>query len=530
MLKTTWLQHMQTAITTLSIPLCTALLTAPFTATPAVSAQAKQQPNIVVIFGDNIGMSNISAYSLGLMGYKTPNIDRIAKEGMLFTDYYAEQSSTAGRSAFITGQTPYRTGLTKVGLPGTDIGLQPEDVTLATVLKSRGYNTAQFGKNHLGDLDKFLPTNHGFDEFYGNLYAQNAGEDLEHPDYPDDPEFLKKYGPRGVIHSFADGKITDTGPLDSKRLQIFGDDIANRASKYLEQQKDSGKPLFMWVNFNHMHHATHVKPESVGQSGKFMGSYADGMIDHDKNVGTILDKLDELGMAKNTIVLYTTDNGPQANTWPDAGITPFRGEMDTNWEGAYRVPAVIRWPEHIPAGSLNNGIVASLDWFPTFVAAAGDPNIKEELLKGYKIGRKKYKVHLDGYDILPYLTGKEEISPRKGFFYFSDDGDILAVRANNFKFVFMEQRTSGTFAIWTDPFTPLRIPKLFNLRLDPFERADTSSNTYYDWLFSHVFLISFAQDIVAEHAATYVDFPPRQKAASFTIEQAGEMLKENNYK
>jgi arylsulfatase len=518
-----WKKHMYAAAAAASLPLCSALMPLSFEAASAYAAETRP-PNIVVIFGDDIGVSNLSAYTHGLMGYKTPNIDRIAQEGMLFTDYYAEQSSTAGRSAFITGQTVFRTGLSKVGVPGADIGLQPEDATIAEVLKSRGYDTAQFGKNHLGDRDEFLPTNHGFDEFYGNLYHLNAEEDPEHPDYPKDPAFRKKNKPRGVLHSFAGGKIEDTGPLTIKRMETIDDDIAARAANYMEKKKDSGKPFFLWVNFTHMHLRTHVKPESKGQAGPHMGDYADAMMDHDKNVGTVLDTIDRLGIADNTIVIYTTDNGPHMNTWPDGAMTPFRGEKDTNWEGAFRAPAMIRWPGKIKAGSISNEIVASLDWFPTLVAAAGDSGIKEKMLTGYKAGEKTFKLHLDGFNILPYLTGKEEKPPRKGFFYFNDDGDLVAARAGNYKVVFMEQRRQGTFAIWAEPFVPLRVPKLFNLRLDPYERADITSNTYYDWVLSHDFIFSVAEDPVKEHLVTYVQFPPRQKAATFTIDQAVEKL------
>jgi arylsulfatase len=520
--KVDWKKHLYATAAAVSLPLCSAFMPLPFEAASAYAAETRP-PNIVVIFGDDIGVSNLSAYTHGLMGYKTPNIDRIAREGMLFTDYYAEQSSTAGRSAFITGQTVFRTGLSKVGMPGADLGLQPEDATIAEVLKSRGYDTAQFGKNHLGDRDEFLPTNHGFDEFYGNLYHLNAEEDPEHPDYPKDPEFRKKNKPRGVLHSFAGGKIEDTGPLTIKRMETIDDDIAARAANYIEQKKD--KPFFLWVNFTHMHLRTHVKPESKGQAGPQMGDYADAMIDHDKNVGTVLDKIDALGLADNTIVIYTTDNGPHMNTWPDGAMTPFRGEKDTNWEGAFRAPAMVRWPGKIKAGSISNEIVASLDWFPTLVAAAGDPGIKEKMLTGYKAGDKTFKLHLDGFNILPYLTGQAATTQRKGFFYFNDDGDLVAARAGNYKVVFMEQRKQGTFAIWGEPFVSLRVPKLFNLRLDPYERADITSNTYYDWVLSHDFIFAAVEDPVKEHLETYIQFPPRQKAATFTIDQAVEKLR-----
>ncbi len=529
--KNFWQQGMHKALGTLAIPFCTALCTTAMLgisddALAAKADEQKKKPNILVIFGDDIGITNISAYSQGLMGYKTPNIDKLAKEGTLFTDYYAEQSSTAGRSAFITGQTPFRTGLSKVGMPGSTLGIQPEDVTIAEVLKAQGYKTIQLGKNHLGDRDEFLPTNHGFDEFYGNLYHLNAEEDPEHPDYPLDPRFKKMFGPRGVIHSFAGGKIIDTGPLTRKRMETIDDDIAARAVEYIGKQKKSDQPFFMWLNFTHMHFRTHTKPESVGQSGRFMSQYTDTMIDHDKNVGSVLDKLAEMGLDENTIVIYTTDNGPHMNSWPDAAMTPFRGEKNTNWEGAFRAPAIIRWPGHIPADTVDNSIVSALDWFPTLIAATGDTNIKEELLKGRKIGDKTYKVHLDGHNLLPYLTQQEKVNPRRGFLYFNDDGDLVALRAGNFKFVFMEQRLAGTMGVWAEPFVALRLPKLFNLRTDPYERADITSNTYYDWLIDHQFAFFLGQEAAARHLKTYVAFPPRQKAASFSIDQAVDKLKQ----
>jgi arylsulfatase len=501
------------------------------TASGEALAQATQKPNIVIIWGDDIGQTNVSAYSRGLMGYQTPNIDRVAKEGMLFTDYYGEQSCTAGRSAFITGQSVFRTGLSKVGLPGADLGLRKEDPTIAEVLKPLGYATGQFGKNHLGDKDEFLPTAHGFDEFYGNLYHLNAEEEPELPDYPKDPEFRKKFGPRGVIHSFAnpDGtqKIEDTGPLTKKRMETIDDDIAARAAEFIEKQSKAGKPFFVWVNFTHMHFRTHVKPESVGQSGRWMGPYADAMIDHDKNVGTVLDKLDQLGIADNSIVMYSTDNGPHMNSWPDAAMTPFRSEKNSNWEGAYRVPALVRWPGKIQPGAVSNEIMSHLDWLPTLVAAAGDADATNKLLKRYKAGGTTYKVHLDGYNFLPYFTGQEKKGPRQDFFYFSDDGDLTGLRFDNWKFVFAEQRQTGTLQIWAEPFVRLRIPKLFNLRADPYERADVTSNTYWDWYLDHAFLLVPAQQYVGNFLATFKDFPARQKAASFTIDQVLETLQKS---
>jgi arylsulfatase A-like enzyme len=488
-------------------------------------------PNIVVIWGDDIGQSNLSIYSKGLMGYHTPNIDRIANEGVLFTDYYAEQSCTAGRAAFITGQSVIRTGLSKVGLPGADLGLRPEDPTIAEILKSQGYATGQFGKNHLGDKDEHLPTAHGFDEFYGNLYHLNAEEEPELPDYPSEaefPGFRKKYGPRGVIHSFAnaDGtqKIEDTGPLTKKRMETIDDDIASRSAEYIEKQKKANKPFFVWINFTHMHFRTHPKPESVGQAGRWLGPYADVMIDHDKNVGTILKKLDELGISDNTIVFYSTDNGPHINSWPDSGMTPFRNEKNSNWEGAYRVPAMVRWPGKIKPGTVSNTIMSHLDWFPTLLAAAGIPDVKEKLLGGYKAGNKTYKVHLDGYNFLPYLSDKEQKGPRHEFFYFSDDGDLTGLRYDNWKFVFAEQRVQGTLQVWAEPFVRLRLPKIFNLRMDPYERADITSNTYYDYVLNHSFLLIPAQQYVGKFLKSFKDFPARQKAASFSIDQSLEVL------
>jgi arylsulfatase len=497
---------------------------------PALAQQGKP-PNIVVIWGDDIGQSNISAYSKGLMGYRTPNIDSVAQQGMLFTDYYGEQSCTAGRSAFITGQSVFRTGLSKVGLPGADQGLRKGDPTIAELLKAVGYATGQFGKNHLGDKDEFLPTAHGFDEFYGNLYHLNAEEEPELPDYPkaaDFPEFRKRYGPRGVIHSFAqpDGsqKIEDTGPLTKKRMETIDDDIAARSAEFLEKQVQAGKPVFLWVNFTHMHFRTHPKPESIGQAGRWLGEYADVMIDHDKNVGTVLDKIKALGIDDNTIVFYSTDNGPHMNSWPDAGMTPFRNEKNSNWEGAYRVPAMVRWPGKIKPGAVSNTIMSHMDWMPTFLAAAGVPDVKEKPLTGYQAASMTYKVHLDGYNFLPYLTGQSDKGPREEFFYFSDDGDLTAMRYDNWKVVFAEQRMQGTLQIWGEPYVHMRIPKLYNLRMDPYERADITSNTYWDWYLNHVYLLLPAQRFVGNFLATFREFPPRQKPASFTIDQVLESL------
>ncbi|HSG68267.1 MAG TPA: arylsulfatase, partial [Bacteroidales bacterium] len=433
-------------------------------------AQAQnEKPNILVIWGDDIGQSNISAYTMGLVGYNTPNIDRIADEGMLFTDYYAEQSCTAGRSSFITGQSVFRTGLSKVGLPGAKEGISEKDPTIAELLKPLGYATGQFGKNHLGDRDEHLPTNHGFDEFYGNLYHLNAEEEPELLDYPDPekyPNFRKNYGPRGVIHSYADGRIEDTGPLTKKRMETVDDETSDAAVKFIKKAVKDGKPFFVWWNGTRMHFRTHVKEELRGISGQ--DEYADGMVEHDMHVGKLLDLLDELGVTENTLVVYGTDNGPHKNTWPDAAVNPFRGEKNTNWEGGWRVPAIVRWPGQIEAGSVNNEIVSGMDWMPTFLAAAGQDDVKEKLLKGYTIGDKTYKVHLDGYNLLPLLTGQTDESPRIEIFYFSDDGDLTALRYDDWKIIFMEQRAAGTLQVWAEPFTPLRVPLIFNLRRDPY--------------------------------------------------------------
>ncbi len=489
---------------------------------------AGTKPNILVIWGDDIGQSNLSCYTKGLMGYQTPNIDRIAKEGMLFTDYYAEQSCTAGRSAFITGQSVFRTGLSKVGLPGADQGLRAEDPTIAELLKPHGYATGQFGKNHFGDKDEFLPTNHGFDEFFGNLYHLNAEEEPELPDYPpeeDFPDFRKNYGPRGVLHCYADGRIEDTGALTKKRMETCDEaEFQPAAIRFMEQASQDGKPFFVWFNATHMHFRTHTKESSLGQAGRWQSPYHDTMIDHDKTVGALLDKLDELGIADNTIVMYGTDNGPHMNSWPDAGMTPFRNEKNSNWEGAYRVPYLVRWPGVIEPGSICNEIMSHMDWLPTLLAAAGEPDIKEKLLAGHNAGDSTFKVHLDGYNFLPYFKGEEQESPRKEFFYFSDDGDLTAFRYDNWKMIFMEQRVQGTCAIWSDPFITLRVPKLFNLKTDPYERADITSNTYWDWIFDHVFLFVPAQHLVGRFIATFEEFPPRQKAASMTVGDVIEKL------
>jgi arylsulfatase len=486
---------------------------------------ADKQPNILILWGDDIGWWNISYNSRGQMGYRTPNIDRVANEGAAFTDYYAQQSCTAGRAAFITGQNPIRTGLTKVGMPGAEIGFPDEDPTIAELLKPMGYVTGQFGKNHFGDRDHMLPTMHGFDEFFGNLYHLNAEEEPESEDYPKDPEFKKRFGPRGVLHCKADGNggqtIEDTGPLTKKRMETVDEEVIEHATRFIREAHAAGKPFFVWFNTTGMHFRTHCPEKHKGKSGQ--GDYNDMMVVHDEHIGTMLGLLDELGITDNTIVMYSTDNGPHYNTWPDAGITPFRSEKNTNWEGAWRVPTFARWPGKIKPGSVFNGIVSHQDWLPTLVAAAGDPEITDKLLNGHKVGEKTFKSHIDGYDLGPYLSGETSESPRKSFFYISDDGDILAIRHNDWKAVLMEQRAYG-MQTWMEPFVHLRMPKIFNLRRDPFERADQSSNTYYDWFISRAYMIYGMQAIVAEQVKSFEEFPPRQKSASFNLDAVLEKL------
>jgi arylsulfatase A-like enzyme len=495
-----------------------------------------KKPNILVIWGDDIGITNLSCYSDGVMGYRTPNIDRLAKEGMRFTDSYGEQSCTAGRSSFITGQSGYRTGLTKVGIPGAHQGLKAEDATIAELLKPLGYATGQFGKNHLGDRNEYLPTAHGFDEFFGNLYHLNCQEEPELPDYPKDAWYSAQFGPRGVLHSWATDKddateqprwgrvgqqkIEDTGPLTKKRMETCDDEFVAAAKDFIERQHKADKPFFCWLNTTHMHLKTHTKPSSLGQAGPDQSPYHDTMIDHDKNVGEMLDFLDKLGIAGNTFVMYSTDNGPHMNTWPDGAMTPFRSEKDTNWEGAFRVPLLVRWPSKIPAGVVSNEIVQHHDWLPTFLAMAGEPDIVEKCKKGHKAGDKTFKVHIDGYNLLPYLTGKEKKSPRPGFVYFDDDGNLVALRYGNWKIVFMEQRCEGTLRIWAEPFVVLRLPKVYNLRTDPYERADITSNSYYTWLVDHAPQIQVGMALVQPFLDSFKEFPPSQKSASFTLDQA----------
>jgi arylsulfatase len=485
---------------------------------------AKDKPNILVIFGDDIGQANISAYTMGLMGYRTPNIDRIAKEGMIFTDYYAEQSCTAGRSAFITGQATLRTGLSKVGVPGATVGLQKEDPTIAELLKNHGYATGQFGKNHLGDRNEYLPTNHGFDEFFGNLYHLNAEEEPEQRTYPGD-KFKEMFGPRGVLRTKATDKddstehprwgragkqtIEDTGALTKKRMETIDDETSTAAIDFIQRQSKAGKPFFCWYNSTRMHLRTHVAADRRSPPGLTARTeYADGMVEHDGHVGKVLKVLDDLKITDDTIVLYTTDNGPHMNSWPDGAMTPFRSEKNTNWEGAFRVPAMIRWPGKIKPGSVSNEIVSAHDWIETFLAAVGEPDVKEKLLKGHEAAGRTFKVHLDGFNQLPYLTGQVDKSPRRGFFYFNDDGDLVAMRVENWKVVFMEQRAPGTMRIWAEPFTSLRVPKLFDLRADPYERADITSNTYYDWFISQPYLVLAANVVAAKFLDTFKEFPP----------------------
>jgi arylsulfatase len=497
-------------------------------AAPIQTAQAQQRPatpsgrppNILIIWGDDIGYWNVSANNQGMMGYKTPNIDRIAREGALFTDWYGQQSCTAGRACFITGQVGFRTGMLKVGLPGAEEGLKARDVTIAELLKARGYKTGQFGKNHLGDRDEHLPTAHGFDEFFGSLYHLNAEDEPEHPDYFKDPEMRKRYATRGVIHSWAnpDGtqRIQSTGPLNKKRMETVDEEVTRETIRFMEESKREDKPFFLWWNSTRMHIWTRLKPESQGKTG--LGIYPDGMVEHDGHVGQLLDKLRELGLEDNTIVMYSTDNGAEKFTWPDGGQSPFRGEKNTNWEGGYRVPCAIRWPGVIKPGTVLNDIFAHEDMLPTLLAAAGDPNVKEKLLQGMQVGNKTFRVHLDGYNITDALAGKSP-SPRHEFFYFNDDGSLVALRYNQWKIVFAEQRQHG-MNVWKEPFVPLRLPKLFNLRSDPFETADHEGMDYNRWRVEHLFVMVPAQQFVGRFLGTFKEFPPSQKPGSFSIDGA----------
>ena len=505
------------------------------------AAQQQARPNILIIWGDDIGWYNVSAYNRGVMGYQTPNIDRLASEGALFTDWYGQQSCTAGRAAFITGQSPIRTGLTKVGLPGSTLGLQKEDPTIAELLKPLGYATGQFGKNHLGDRNDFLPTVHGFDEFFGNLYHLNAEEEPENPDYPKNPEFRRRFGPRGVLHTWSTNsddatvdpqwgrvgkqKIENTGPLDTKRMQTVDEEFLDGTMKFIDRAHNDKKPFFVWFNATRMHIFTHLKPASQGKTG--LGTYPDGMVEHDAMVGQLLKKLDDLGIANNTIVMYGTDNGAEVFSWPDGGTTPFRSEKNTNWEGAWRVPCIIRWPGVIKPGTLVNQVAAHEDMLPTLLAAVGDPDVATKLRKGHRAGDKTFKVHLDGYNLLPYFKGESREWPRKEFLYWSDDGDLMALRYENWKAVFEEQRAEG-FQVWAEPFIKLRVPLLFNLRSDPFEKAQHDSAYYVDWHARRVFLLVPAQVFVGKWISSFKEFPPRQKPASFSIEEVMRKLETNS--
>jgi arylsulfatase A-like enzyme len=499
---------------------------------------AAKKPNILILWGDDIGIWNISRFSHGMMGYQTPNIDRVANEGGLFTDYYSQQSCTAGRACFITGQNPIRTGLTKVGMPGATVGLQPEDPTIAELLKPLGYATGQFGKNHLGDRNEFLPTVHGFDEFFGNLYHLNAEEEPELPDYPKMPWFKEQFGPRGVLHSWATDtddatvdprwgrvgkqKVVDTGPLTKKRMETIDEEITSAALEWIEKQAKADQPFFCWYNSTAMHFRTHLADKNRGKSGQ--DDYSDRMVVHDEQIGMILDKIDELGIADNTIVMYSTDNGPQNDTWPDGANTPFRMMKDTNYEGGWRVPCFIRWPGVIKPGSIYNGIVSHIDMFPTLLAAAGNADVTQQLLDGCTVNGKNYNVHLDGYNMIPYFSGASRESPRKAIVYFSDDGDIIAVRVGDYKFELAVQRALSTNA-WAEPFVKLRLPHIVNLRRDPFERADFNSNVYWDWVVNHVPQMYLMQAVVAKEIEDFVKFPPRQKPASFNLDSVLEQVK-----
>ena len=492
--------------------------------TSSLSSQAyaaTKKPNILAIWGDDIGWFNVSAYNRGMMGYKTPNIDKIAKDGILFTDAYGQNSCTAGRAAFITGQSPFRTGLLKVGLPSAKEGLHKKDPTIAELLKPLGYMTGQFGKNHLGDLDEHLPTNHGFDEFFGNLYHLNAEDEPENADYPKSPEFKKKFGPRGVIHSFADGKVTDTGPLNMKRMETIDEEVTVKALSFIDKAHKAKKPFFVWYNTTRMHVWTRLKDESKGVTGQ--GIYADGMAEHDGMVGQLLKKLDDLGIADNTIVMYSTDNGAELMTWPDGGMIPFRGEKNTTWEGGFRVPMMVKWPGKIKPGQISNEIISMEDWMPTIMAAAGVTDIKKKLLKGHKASGSTFNVHLDGYNFLPYFTGKAKKGPREEMFYFTDDGQLSALRFNDWKMMFSEQRAHG-FDVWQEPFVTLRFPKLLNIRQDPFERADHESIGYATWRAERMFMLAPAAAYVGKFLRTFKKYPQRQQVGSFNLDNVLKSL------
>jgi len=495
---------------------------------PASAMAQQKKPNIVVIWGDDIGTWNISHNNRGMMGYRTPNIDRIAREGLGFTDYYGQQSCTAGRAAFLGGNVPVRTGMTKVGMPGAEQGWQKADVTIATVLKSQGYTTGQFGKNHQGDRDEHLPTMHGFDEFFGNLYHLNAEEEPENLDYPKNPEFRKRFGPRGVLHCKADGKggqtIKDTGPLTKKRMETVDDETLAMAKDFIKRNQAEGKPFFCWWNATRMHFRTHVKEENRGISGQ--DEYSDGMVEHDRHVGELLGLLDELKLADDTLVIYSTDNGPHYNTWPDAGTTPFHGEKNSNWEGAFRVPCFVRWPGRFPANTTLNGIVSHEDWLPTLAAVAGVPDMKEKLRAGVELNGRKYRNYIDGHNMLDYFSGKNEVCPRNEFWYVADEGQVMAARYQDWKVVFMENRAER-LQIWKEPFVELRAPDLYNLRRDPFEKAKLGSNTYEDWYIDRAFIVIPIQGMAAQFLKTMEEFPPSQRPGSWNLRGIEEKLRNN---
>ena len=504
------------------------------------SFSQEKKPNILVLWGDDIGIANISAYSDGVMGYETPNIDRIANEGLRFLHYYGEQSCTAGRAAFLTGQHGIRTGMTKVGFPGAPMGMSQLDPSVGGLLKNLGYVTGQFGKNHVGDRNPSLPTVNGFDEFFGNLYHLNAEEEPELPDYPKDPAYLAKFGPRGVLHCWATAadnttvdprfgkigkqRIEDTGPLTKKRMETVDDETSAAAIDFIKRQNAAGKPFFCWFNATRMHLRTHVRKEHRGKYQHGDSEYIDGMIEHDETIGAILKALDDLGIANNTIVVYSSDNGPHMNTWPDGAMTPFRSEKNTNWEGAYRVPCLVRWPGVIKAGTVTTELMSHNDWVPTLCDFAGEPDIINKLLKGYTANGVSYKVHLDGYNQAAFLrtvsgtAGKNNgvHSVRDKFFYSDDDGLLVGLRIGDYKYVFAEQRLAGTMGVWAEPFTKLRLQKIFNLYQDPYERADFTSNTYWDWVMNHVGSVYGSMEDVATFAKTFKEFPPRSIPPSFS--------------
>jgi len=502
-----------------------------------MAKQEQKKPNIVVIMADDIGIWNISAYHRGMMGGRTPNIDRIAREGALFTDYYGQQSCTAGRAAFIIGQHPFRTGLLKVGMPGAKQGLQHSDPTIAELLKPHGYATAQIGKNHLGDRNEYLPTLHGFDEFYGNLYHLNAEEEPEDPDYPkapDYPNFRNNFGPRGLLDCKATNEddptedprfgrvgkqtIKDTGPITRKRMETVEEELLARSLDFMDRTVKAGKPFFLWHNTTRMHAFTRLSPKWENKSGH--GLYADGMMELDHVVGELLKKLDDLGIADNTIVLFTSDNGAEIMTWPDGGNTPFKGEKGTTWEGGMRVPGLVRWPGVIKPGTIFNEVMSQEDWLPTFLAAAGDPNVKENLKQGIKVGDKTFKNHLDGYNFLPFFKGEETKSPRREIFYFDDNASLNAIRVNDWKIHF--KIMEGNLAEAT--LKPLNMPQVINLRQDPFERFPKESHMYFRWWGDKLWTFVPAQVIVGQFLQTFREFPPSQKSGSFSVDHVLDQL------